>query len=268
MCLARCLTRYPLFAGFPRCLVLTIALIVVPGVSGQADQPFSGIVTDKGGQPIVGVTVFGAIGKTCCPFKRDQATTDGKGAFRLGQPGAVVHFYQEGYGPLTYVVKPGTSEVHVTLNSVQPKLLVPVCGAPVHGQKQIGWGEYGVRFSAPADEVTIKGGKPDVDYVKYLVKPKTGDSWLEFWFGPYALSTEPDDEYFVNSVDFSQKAIQSVQERIYGVDSSGHRADGTTWRWTAILAHGGGRYETKNETDAHLFDRIIDSICFAPYPRK
>ena len=258
--------RCRLFAGFPLRFFFAITLMVAPCASGQADPPLSGIVADQGGQPIAGVSVVGSPAKTCCPVKPEQTTTDDRGVFHLNQPGAVVHFYQDGYGPLTYVVKPGTSEVHLTLDSTSSKLFAPACHAPAQGQKRIGWGEYGVHFSAPAKEVTIKGGKPDTDYVRYVLKPKKGDSWLEIWYGPYALTTTPDDDYFVNSLDFSQSYIEAEQGKAYGVDSWGHRSDGTRWRWTAVLLEGGARYETKNEADARIFDRIIDSICISPYP--
>jgi hypothetical protein len=52
--------------------------------------------------------------------------------------------------------------------------------------------------------IQIRSGK-DIDYVRYIIKPDKGDSVLSLWFGPSAKSAEPDDTWFVESVDFSQR---------------------------------------------------------------
>jgi hypothetical protein len=47
---------------------------------------------------------------------------------------------------------------------------IPACGAPQKGYSLIGWGKHGLFFSVPKRGVEILGGKPDVDYVKFVIK--------------------------------------------------------------------------------------------------
>jgi hypothetical protein len=251
-----------------RWLLVAIALVLAPWSFGQTDESIRGTVTEKNGRPVVGVMVIGALGRTCCPFKREQTTTDQRGEFRLDQPGAVIHFYKDDFRPLALVLRPGTAEFRVTIETSEGGLIVPACSDSIRNQKLIGWGDYGVHFAVPEREVKMEGGKPDVDYVRYVIKPRAGESWLEFWFGPYAMSTEPDDEQFVNSVDFSQRNVEASKGKSFGIDSSGRFANGRRWRQTAILGQGGARYLDAAETDANLFDRIIDSICLVPHPNQ
>ena len=111
----------------------------------------------------------------------------------------------------------------------------------------------------------ILGGKTDVDYVRYLIKPKTGDAYLELWFGPYALSTEPPDEDFVSSIEFWQRRIVAPGVGVVGTDSWGRLRDQGRWRQTVIAGGGGSRYRATRPEDIVLFDRIVDSICLTPY---
>jgi uncharacterized GH25 family protein len=80
------------------------ALLVGPSLLAQADYPLTGVVTTKEGKPIAGVTVYGSMSKDCCPFKRDQATTDQNGQFRIEHPGGVIHFSKEKLKPKALVI--------------------------------------------------------------------------------------------------------------------------------------------------------------------
>ncbi len=242
----------PPFAGF---------LLILSAI-GQIDGGVDGLVTTKSGQPVAGVSVQGSESKTCCPFKGEHATTDENGRFHLEHPGAVVHFSDTGFEPQALVLPPGTSQVQVTLSAPGNDLTAPPCGARRPGTKQIGWR---VRFDVPRRAVRILGGKTDVDYVRYLIKPKTGDAFLELWFGPYAISTEPDDEDFVSSVEFSQRQIVAPGLGVVGTDSWGQHRDQGKWRQTAIAGGGGSRYRATRPEDVALFDQIANSICLIPY---
>ena len=115
--------------------------------------------------------------------------------------------------------------------------------------------------------VKILGGKPDVDYVRYVIKPNNGDFYLNLWFGPNSISMEPDDQQFVESVDFSQRNLVSAQGEVIGMDSWGRLSSGLSWRHTAAFGSG-AVYRSADKESAALFDQIINSICTVDYPRK
>lgn len=247
-------------------LLLAIGLAFQSPTLPQNALPITGTVVTDDGQPIAGVMVQGELWKTCCPAQQDSATSDEKGEFRLEHGGPVIHFLKDNLQPETIVAKPGISKVRVTMHHSTNSLSVPICGRPRRGEKQIGR-KYGPRFTVPVHIVMIKGGKPDTDYVKYVIRPKRGKSYLEFWFGLNTLPSEPDDEQFVNSSDFSQRNIVVADGGI-GMDSWGHLRDGDSWRQTVILGGGGAVYVRAPAGEATVFDQIINSICTVPYPSQ
>jgi hypothetical protein len=176
-----------------------LLLFVLSGVqSAQNRQPLSGTVTTESGQPLSGVTIYGTSSK-CCPYKREDSKTDKSGNFRIQHPGAVLHFFKDNLQPKTILLRPEESAIQITLLPASNNLNIPVCGKQVAGVKRIGWGEYGLKFDVTERRVRIPGGEPDVDYVRYVIKPKAGKSYLQLWFGAMAMSLEPEDEQFVKS---------------------------------------------------------------------
>jgi hypothetical protein len=249
------------------CVVLLVTPMLVNLVLGQSKQSMKGLVVTKDGKPIAGVLVYGSVWKRCCPYQQDKVTTDGKGEFLLEHPGSVVHFTKANLQPLAFVVKPGTTQIRIIMTLAENALAVPTCVQPESNQKQLGWGKYGLHFTVPKDGVKILGGEPDVDYVRYVIKPNKGESYLDLWFGPYSISTEPDDQQFVESVDFSQRSLASVKGGIIGMDSWGRLSSGLSWRHTAAFGSG-AVYRSADKESAALFDQIINSICTVDYPQK
>jgi hypothetical protein len=247
-------------------MVLSVALALASSLFGQSEQSVKGFVVTKDGQPIAGVLVQGSIWKRCCPYQQDKATTNEKGEFFLEHGGAVVHFSKPDLQPLAFVVKPGTFRVRIVMSPAENQLTVPACVQPDSAHKLVGWGNYGLHFAVPKAGVQILGGKPDVDYVRYVIKPEKNDSYLNLWFGPYSISTEPDDEQFVDSLEFSQRNL-ATDKGVIGMDSRGRARSGQNWRRTAAFGSG-AVYRDVDKESAALFDKIIDSICWTDYPRK
>ena len=106
-----------------------------------------------------------------------------------------------------------------------------------------------------------------MDYIRYVIKPKVGEAYLELWFGPYALNMMPNDEQFTNSDKFEQRNIVDSGGRLFGVDSWGQQHDGRIWRRTAVGAQG-GTYQDVSPEQARLFDQIMNSLCEVPYPNQ
>jgi hypothetical protein len=244
-------------------------LLANPAIS-QTSSPLSGTVVAKDGKPVSGVVVVGSFWKDCCPAKRDIVYSDSKGDFRIEHPGAVLHFMKDDFEPQTIVVKPGISHLRVILDPSSNDWMIPVCGKAEHGFRRIGWGKYGIHFLVPIHRMKVKGGKPDVDYVRYVLQPKKGISYMEFWFGINSLPTDPDDDLFKSSSAFSQRNIgnTSVNDAFFGVDSWGHLKSGENWRQAAIAGMGGAVYQDARTQDAALFDGIINTMCYVPFPPR
>jgi hypothetical protein len=89
----------------------------------------------------------------------------------LEHPGAVAHLTKTNLQHLALVVKPGATQIRIVMRPAERALTVSACGQPESNQKQIGWGKYGLHFTVPKDGMKILGGEPDVDYVRYVIKP-------------------------------------------------------------------------------------------------
>jgi hypothetical protein len=251
-------------------LVISFLIIVAYPVLPQRPSALSGTVVTKDDKPVAAVAVVGSIWKDCCPAQRDKVNSDGRGDFRIEHPGAVLHFIKDGFEPQAIVVKPGISHLRVILDPSSNDWMIPVCGKAEHGFRRIGWGKYGIKFPFPIHRMKVKGGKPDIDYVRYVLQPKKGISYMELWFGPYAISTDPDDGLFKASSAFSQRNIgnTSANDAFFGVDSWGHLKSGGNWRQAAIAGMGGAVYRDARPQDAAIFDGIINLMCYVPYPRS
>jgi hypothetical protein len=232
--------------------------------------PITGRVAGRDGAPVAKVIVSGSEWK-CCPVQRDIVKTDDSGSFRLEHPGRVLHFLPgDGFQPQSSVVTPEMSTLNVTLDQATSSLSLRTCVEPQHGFERIGWGKYGLQFDAPQREVRLIRGKVDVDYVVHIVKTKRGDDRVEFWFGPYAMTSTPDDEQFIESETFAirtvvmaQGLVRCSEGGVIGGDFTGRLPNGNRWRHMAVLGDG-VRYRDVNPENSDLFDRIIDSACWIP----
>ena len=250
------------------CQSILAALFLTSSVSGQTTPAISGTVKTREGQPLAGVLVYGSMSKTCCPFKREQTATNSEGQFLLEQPGRVIHLSLIGLQPKTIVLGEERSEFQVLMESATNNLIVPSCGPPASGSKRIGWGNNGLQFDVANHEAKILGGKPDVDYVRYAIKPRAGKSYLELWFGVYATDLDANDDQFIDSVEFAERNVVFPDGSLVGKDSSGLLHSGRRWRHTSVLGQGAASYRAATEEDAKMFDQIISSICYVPYPRR
>jgi hypothetical protein len=244
------------------CFALCFCSILVAVAHGQTASPIGGEVLSEDGQPIADVSVY-SNWKQCCPYQQDSTKTNDLGLFHLDHSGTVLHFWKKGFQPKALVISASDSMLRIAMDSSRSERTVPACGPEQNGQKRVGWGKYGLQFTVPEKGANIKSGKPDVDYVRYvLILPKS-KSYLEFWFGVYAMSAEPNDELLVKSLDFTQLSLGG--EGI-GEDSRGHLKRGRNWRQTAIIGQGGAIYRDVPLEEARVFDQIIESMCIIPYP--
>lgn len=167
----------------------------------------------------------------------------------------------------TVTVKPGAELQRAIPAPTISDWLIPICVKPGRGFKRIGWGKYGIQYPIPPHAVKIKGGKWDVDYVVYFIIPKKNSSFMRIWFGVNMYKPDPDHDLIIASPDFLQRNIRSVSDNFFGVDTWGHLRTGAKWRHTSI-AESIAEYRDASQEDAALFDRIINSMCYVPYPRS
>lgn len=225
-----------------------------------------GIVKSADGTPIEKVSVYENSQRSA-----KEIVTDSDGKFSLENAGSVLHFSKGGFQPQVVILKPGDKEIEITMTT-EDGLLLPVCGPGKQTSKEIRPGKFGLRFSIPKQEkLTVKGGKWDVDYVKYVILSDIGHDYLEMWFGPYAMNLNPDDEVFIKSTEFKQRSLDLDDDarrivQTVGYDTVGKYPNGKIWRQTAMIAEGGARYLADSPEEASVFDRIVDSLCYAPYP--
>jgi hypothetical protein len=235
--------------------------------------PIAGTAMAKDGTPVAGVLVVGSEW-TCCPVQHDSMKTDTSGTFHIEHPGAVLHFFpDESLQPQSLVVTPEMSAIKVSLDAAITPISLASCRKPQAGFERISMGRYGLQFDVLRRDVVIKRGKVDVDYVVHIVRAKHGDDRVEFWFGPNAMDSVPEDEQYVESEVFATRTvvmppgiIRGSEGGRIGLDTVGHLPDGKMWRQMAVLAKGGARYQDISPENAALFDRIINSACLIPYP--
>lgn len=236
----------------------TASFLLLISLSSARETGLQGTVTDSQGKPLAGVHVQGSPGK-CCPSDSESTESNSFGKFQLQRPGQVIHFWKENFNLQSQIVKPGMTEIHIVLDQASNGLKLSTCQKSRRGFRQIGGR---VLFAVPKSGFQILGGKWDVDYVRYVIKPKDGNSFLALWFGPYAISLEPTDEQFLDSVDFAQRYVTLPVVGVAGEDSYGHLSEGGNWRHMAIATVGGAVYDKASAKEAALYDQIINSACY------
>jgi hypothetical protein len=243
----------------------SLPLIVVALLAGLAtgeESGLKGIVTDAQGKPLAGVKVFGS-STNCCPAKSDQAETNSAGEFHLDHPGGVIRLRKEGFAPQSFVVRPDAADAHIVLREADNNLTIPQCKKSRRGYTRVGFQHIG--FDLPKHGVQVRGGKWDVDYVRYVIRLNEKASSLELWFGPYAISSQPDDKQFIDSLDFAQREATITGVGSAGMESSGHFANGNSWRRLVFMGAGGATYRDSPPQEAVVYDQIIESACFIPF---
>ena len=78
----------------------------------------------------------------------------------------------------------------------------------------------------PKRGFVIGGDKPDVDYVRFVIKPIASSSYLQLWFGPYAFNSDPEDERYLDSVSYSERRVSVEDGNGWGSDTSGELRTG------------------------------------------
>ena len=142
---------------------------------------------------------------------------------------------------------------------------LPICKQS-EGMELLGRGKYGLNFSVPKRGFNVRGGKPDVDYVLFLVSPKKSNTVLQLWFGGMTLDLSPSSQKLESSTNLKKTKLTVEDGKLNGMDFRAQSTDGSYWRHFAIEYQGGAVYATKDKLDADRLDSVVDSACYTPYP--
>jgi hypothetical protein len=242
-----------------RAMLLSFFLFCALPLPGQVSG-LTGKVTDAEGKPLSGVHIYGTWRRL--PTEADTADTDSSGCFHLEHRAQVIHFYKDGFAPTSYVTKPDDAEIRIVMNRAGTIKVLPRCKRTKHGHTRIGSGL--ILFDVPKKGVQISGGKPDTDYVLYIVKLKGKPSALEFWIGVYAISSDA-DEQILESTDFQEGEALCPDSMCGGYDSKGHLPTGNRWRKFVFVSQVGAIYRDASPEEADRYDRMMDSVCVQYY---
>jgi hypothetical protein len=146
----------------------------------------------------------------------------------------------------------------------QTQIAVPTCPQLAKGERSIGWGKCGLQFHVPKKEIKVLGGKPDVDYVEYIIRPKNGKNVLHLYFGGMAFGGGSYPEDVQGSSQLSKNRIVDSAGSEAGQDDAGAKITGK-WRYFRFRSEG-AYYKNASPMDSGLFDRIIATACSIPYP--
>lgn len=226
---------------------------VAPAACAAAE--LKGTVRSRSGGPLAGVLVM----SRC----RGVAETDAAGSFKLRAPslsdcGRVVFFWAEGFVPQIKVVGSSAESVHAVLEESAGRARdVMTCRGSRDDVRRLGW-----MLRVPVTEgasVERSRGAHGSGY-RLRVRGEKRRVGLDGYGGQYAHGY-PNDDLILSAAGYTIRPWRSGREE--GVDFRGRAADGTRWRYFAVMGEGIG-YGGVTEDEACALDRIIDGACFQP----
>jgi hypothetical protein len=245
------------------CFLFSLVFFNLRTIIGNASVALTGVVSTQDGHPIANVLVYGSLSKACCPYKSEQTRTDSAGRFIMHDPGAVIHFVGEKFQPKTWIVNYETTEVHIILEPDSNPFVIPPCKPLAKGMRRIVGGFMGLSFDVPKKNLQILGGKPDTDYVRWVIKPRSGTSYLSLWFGAHAMDPDPDDELLLDSLTISERNVENPKGDRIGKDTFGQMKNGDLWRHLWVGPGDGAVYRAA-ASDTQILDQVVNSACKTP----
>lgn len=150
-----------------------------------------------------------------------------------------------------------------------PSPPVPVlraCQDAAPGMERIG-NNNGVQFDVSAKDFTIGEGWSDAAPLThgFDLCPKNGKSLMSIELGK-PLDNMAVDPIRVFSVRVESRSVFNDKGQVIGEDSWGYLSSGERWRNIHFRGRVAVKYGLVSESDARLFDRVINSACILPAP--
>jgi len=141
--------------------------------------------------------------------------------------------------------------------------VVAICKPLPPGMRRIG-NRDGFQFDADTADFEIRQRMPDAPptYDSFSLRPKNSKSILLISFGSDAtiqpVTVDPD---VVFSEHHLRRRILDEEGHVKGEEYWGYLERGKIWRRIHLPGDVNANYRNANDTDAHRFDRLIDSVC-------
>jgi hypothetical protein len=150
--------------------------------------------------------------------------------------------------------------------SPPPVPVVSVCEELAPGMRRVG-NRYGVQFAVPIKDFTAVEGTGDAIPIAhgFDLGPKSGKSLMSISLAA-PLDNMAVDPIRVFSARVEKRVIFDDQRHTIGEDNWGYLSSGERWRKLHFRGRIAVGYGLVNESDAQLFDRVINSACLLPVP--
>ncbi|MBO0861691.1 MAG: hypothetical protein J2P21_25040 [Chloracidobacterium sp.] len=189
-------------------------------------------------------------------YKELETKTDKNGLFKLADHGPIVYFKREDLNPITKMLDLSVSQVEIVMRDASSTTWkIPSCSIVPDSSKRIG-----TYFKvAPPDDVPFRK-RDGIDGDEYIFGFDISGGKFEMmgnWGG--STSIEPDEDFLLNSKEFSERLWRSgntVGYEVRGVKSDGKLWRRVSFRWGAIT------YQGNSEKSAKVFDNLIDGVRF------
>lgn len=244
------------------CIAIALVAIGADAIRAGAAQSAIDVrstVADSNGAPIPGVTVWSNAEPGVKSDETWSTKTGADGAFTLARVGDVLYLAKDKFEPLAVVITGKPFPEKFVMQAANNDFVLHPCGGVRDGKRA--FGGLALSFAARTKGLDVLGGKPDVDYVRWVLRPKSAAVSLELWFGLNAMSVTPPEEQLIGAASFSMRnVVLEDGGGAVGVDAVG-TSGGGRWRHFASIGAGGARYKDATDEEAKLFDAVIDTGC-------
>jgi len=152
-------------------------------------------------------------------------------------------------------------------NQLAPAVpVISACKELAPGMRRIG-NRYGIQFDVPKNEFTFGEGRSDAGPLVggFDLSTKNGHSLLVI-STRRPLENVAIDPVRVMSKHVEKRTILDDKGLPIGEDNWGYLSSGERWRKVQFQGMVAARYSLVSETEARLFDQVINSACFLPAP--
>jgi len=144
--------------------------------------------------------------------------------------------------------------------------VVSTCKPLAPDMRRIGE-RYGLQFEFPTRDFTVHEGTSDAAPIVhgFGISAKNSKSLLEISFGR-PLDNMAVEPVRIFSSHVEKRSIFDDKGLAIGEDSWGYLSSGERWRKVQFRGMVGAKYSLVNESEAELFDRVINSACVSAAP--
>lgn len=243
---------------------LSLILLVFTLRESTDATPLTGVIKSETGQPVAKVKVltYAPLEKRTKFLSVDMTThryevlSDEKGFFRLPDHGRVVYFMHPDKRSATKILSLSVKTIQLVMEAASASLWkVPQCSAVPDANARTG---IAFKVLQPAGVQGRKGVRFGLDTYSYGYEMPDGKfevmvNWQD------STSDHPSEGWLLEAKEFTER-VWIAGNRV-GYDIRGERQDGKVWRFVSYR-WGAISYQGNVKEAAHVFDQMIDGMCF------